>query len=67
MPSGFRNVSYVNWYMSSVEPSEPVDYRWGQLDNVVTNVSPVPEPAQAALLGPGLAGLLLHRRRVRRA
>jgi len=67
MPLAFQNVSYVNWYMSSVEPSGLVDYHWAYLDNVVTNVSPVPEPAQAALLGLGLAGLLLHRRRAQRA
>jgi hypothetical protein len=36
-------------------------------DNIVTNISPAPEPGQAAMLGLGLAGLLLFGRRARRA
>jgi len=38
----------------------------GSIDNIVMNVSPVPEPAEGAMLGIGLAGLLLHGRRARR-
>jgi hypothetical protein len=38
------------------------DPQWGNIDNVVLNVSPVPEPAAVTMLGLGLAGLLLRGR-----
>jgi hypothetical protein len=36
------------------------------IDNIVTNVPAVPEPAPAALLGLGLGSVLLHGRRASR-
>jgi hypothetical protein len=62
MSPSFQNVSYVNWYMNT--PGEPPFFeQWGAIDNIVTSV---PEPAQAAMLGLGLAGVLLRARRSRK-
>jgi len=60
MPASFQNVSYVNWYMNT-PGTEPPDFeQWGTIDNIVLSV---PEPAHAAMLGLGLAGILLRTRR----
>ncbi len=61
LPDSFKNVSYINWYMTST--SDVV--QWGKIDNIVMNVAAVPEPAQAAMLGLGLAALAVRGRRVR--
>lgn len=65
MPATFQNVSYINWSMNNPGDLSMPDPQWGEIDNVVTNISPVPEPAQVAMLGLGLAGLLLRARRSR--
>jgi hypothetical protein len=65
MSAAFHDVTWVDWYMNT--PGDPPFYeQWGDIDNIVTNVPAVPEPAPPALLGIGLAGLLLHGRRARR-
>lgn len=65
MPAAFQHVGYIDWYMPNPgDLSTPLE-QWGSIDNIVLNVLPVPEPAQAAMLGLGLAGLLLHGRRRR--
>jgi hypothetical protein len=62
MSPAFQNVSYVNWYMTT--PGEPPFFeQWATIDNIVLSV---PEPSHAAMLGLGLAGLLLRARRGRR-
>jgi hypothetical protein len=62
MSPAFQNVSYVNWYMNT--PGDPPFFeQWGTIDNIVLSV---PEPAEVAMLGIGLFGLLLHARRARR-
>ncbi len=66
MPAGFENVHYIDWYMTNPGDLDSPQEQWGSLDNVVMNVSPVPEPAQAAMLALGLAGLLLRARGARR-
>jgi MYXO-CTERM domain-containing protein len=66
MPASFKHVSYIDWYMNNPGDLSTPNEQWGQIDNVVLNVSPAPEPAQAAMLGLGLAGLLLHARRSQR-
>ena len=63
----FLHVGYVNWYMNNPGDLSTPDEQWGQIDNIVTNISPAPEPAQAAMLGLGLAGLLLRARRARQS
>jgi hypothetical protein len=63
MSDAFRNVTYINWYMNNPGDLETPDPQWGEIDNIVMNISPVPEPAQAAMLGLGLAGLVLRARR----
>jgi hypothetical protein len=63
LPAAFQNVTYVNWYMNNPGDLSTPQEQWGRIDNVVMNVSAVPEPAQAALLGLGLALLLLQGRR----
>jgi hypothetical protein len=70
LPAGFQHVSYVDWFMPNPGDLSTPDPQWGEIDNVVTNISPVPEPAAPAMLalglGLGLAGLLLRGRRARR-
>jgi hypothetical protein len=63
MSDAFRNVTYINWYMNNPGDLSQPDPQWGEIDNIVTNISPAPEPAQVAMLGLGLAGLLLRARR----
>jgi hypothetical protein len=63
LPAGFQNVSWVNWYMNNPGEEGPFGEQWGTIDNVVLSV---PEPAQAAMLGLGLASVLLRVRRSRR-
>jgi hypothetical protein len=67
MSEAFRNVTYINWYMNNPGDLSTPDPQWGEIDNIVMNVSPVPEPAQVAMLGLGLAGLLLRVRRARQS
>jgi hypothetical protein len=62
LPDAFKNVSYINWYMTSTGDV----MQWGKIDNVAMNVAAVPEPAHAAMLGLGLAALAMRRRSVRR-
>jgi hypothetical protein len=66
LPAAFHDVTYINWYMNTPGTEPPEFEQWGMIDNIVTNVPAVPEPAPAALLGLGLAGLLLHGRRASR-
>jgi hypothetical protein len=66
MSPAFQHVSYINWYMNNPGDLDTPFEQWGEIDNIVTNVSPVPEPAQVAMLGLGLAGLWLHGRRAQR-
>jgi hypothetical protein len=63
MPAAFQHVTYIDWFMPNPGDLSTPFEQWGNIDNVVLNVSPAPEPAQVAMLGLGLAGLLLHRRR----
>jgi len=62
MPASFQNVGYVNWIMNTPSDEPPYFEQWGTIDNVVLSV---PEPSHAALLGLGLAGILLRARRAR--
>lgn len=66
MPADFQHVTYIDWFMPNPGDIGTPNEQWGNIDNIVTNISPVPEPGQAAMLGLGLAGLLLHGRRARR-
>lgn len=66
MSPAFRHVSYIDWYMNNPGDLSTPDPQWGEIDNIVMNVSPVPEPGQVAIFGVGLAGLLLRARRTRR-
>lgn len=66
MPDTFHDVSYVLWYMNNPGDLDYPDPQWGVIDNVVTDITPAPEPAEFAMLGVGLTGVLLHRRRSRR-
>jgi len=62
LPASFQNVNYVNWYMTTPDPDDIYGEDWANIDNVVTRVPPVPEPAHAGMLGLGLAALLAARR-----
>jgi hypothetical protein len=66
LPGAFQNATYIDWYMPNADP-DSAEIQWGIIDNVVMHVSPVPEPASAAMLGLGLAGMLLYGRRNRRS
>jgi hypothetical protein len=66
MAADFHDVGYVLWYMNNPGDLDFPDPQWGIIDNIATNVPPAPEPSEVALLGLGLAGLLLHRHRMRR-
>jgi hypothetical protein len=66
MPASFQHVTYIDWFMPNPGDLSTPDPQWGEIDNFVTNISPAPEPGQVAMLGLGLAGLLLHGRRARR-
>jgi hypothetical protein len=63
MPSAFQHVTYIDWFMPNPGDLSTPFEQWANIDNVTTFVSPVPEPAQATMLGLGLAGLLLRGRR----
>jgi hypothetical protein len=63
MPASFQNVSYVNWYMNTPGDEPPYFEQYGTIDNVVLSV---PEPSHAAMLGLGLAAVLLRARRSRK-
>lgn len=65
MSAAFRHVSYIDWFMPNPGDLSTPFEQWGNIDNIVMNISPVPEPGQAAMLGLGLAGLLLYRRQRR--
>jgi hypothetical protein len=67
MPTSFHDVAYVNWTMNNPGEEGPFGEQWGTVDNILTSVPPAPEPAQVAMLGLGLAGLLLARQRDRAA
>jgi hypothetical protein len=66
MPSAFQHVTYIDWFMPNPGDLSTPFEQWANIDNVTTFVSPVPEPAQATMLGLGLAGLLLRGRRRQR-
>ena len=66
LPDSFRNVSTIHWHMNTLNPDDPFGEEWGNIDNIVMNVSPVPEPAHAGMLGLGLAAMLAAGRRSRR-
>lgn len=63
LPASFQNVNYVNWFMTTPDPDDIYGEDWGRIDNIVTRVAPVPEPAQAGMLGLGLGALFAARRR----
>jgi hypothetical protein len=63
MSSAFQHVSYIDWFMPNPGDLSTPDPQWATVDNVVMNISPVPEPASVVMLGMGLAGLLLRARR----
>jgi hypothetical protein len=67
MSAAFQHVGYIDWYMNNPGDLSTPDPQWGEIDNIVTNISPVPEPAPVAMLGLGLAGLLLRARRARQS
>lgn len=62
LPASFQNVNYINWYMNTIDPDDLFGEQWGRIDNIVTRVPPVPEPAHAGMLGLGLAALMAARR-----
>jgi hypothetical protein len=62
LPASFQNVNYINWYMTTPDPDDIYGEDWARIDNIVTRVPPVPEPAHAGMLGLGLAALLAARR-----
>lgn len=66
LPASFHDATYINWYMNNPGDLDFPDPQWGSIDNVVLNISPAPEPAQVAMLGLGVAGLLLRARRSQR-
>jgi len=67
LPASFQNVNYVNWYMTTPDPDDIYGEDWARIDNVVTRVPPVPEPAHAGMLGLGLGlAALAAARRLRR-
>ena len=63
LPASFQNVNYVNWYMTTPDPDDIYGEDWGRIDNIVTRVPLVPEPAHAGMLGLGVAGLMAAARR----
>jgi hypothetical protein len=63
MPASFKGVSYIDWYMTNPGDLSTPNEQWGQIDNIVLNIAAVPEPTQAAMLGLGLAWLLLRQNR----
>jgi hypothetical protein len=63
MSADFQHVTYIDWFMPNPGDLSTPDPQWGTVDNVVMNISPVPEPASVSMLGLGLAGLLLRGRR----
>lgn len=65
MPASFQHVTYIDWFMPNPGDLSTPNEQWGNIDNVATFVTPVPEPASVAMLGFGLAGLLLRGRRRR--
>jgi hypothetical protein len=62
MPAAFHDVSYINWYMNNPGEEGPFGEQWGTIDNILANVPAAPEPAQCAMLGLGLAALMLAKR-----
>ena len=66
LPASFQNVNYVNWYMNTPNPDDLFGEQWGRIDNIVTRVAPVPEPAHAGMLALGLGALMAAARRSRR-
>lgn len=66
LPASFQNVNYINWHMTTPDPDDIYGEEWGRIDNIVTRVPPVPEPAHAGMLGVGLGAVVAIARRSRR-